>query len=277
MIVKAGKVTKEVEEAKEKRAEIAAFFDLDGTLMARPSLERRFFHELRYRGAIGWKNCLQWLAKSIQIAPRGITAVTQANKMYLRGVAVDGGGASLHTGSARDFFVEAIQRVTWHAERRDTIVIVSGTLEFLARGAARELEMILSQSGFTVKIHVCATRLEEKDGRWTGRILGEAMFGGAKARAAGRFATQMGCDLKRSYAYGDSAQDRQLLEAVGYPCLVNPPPGLSRLAQQKNWQVVWWKKKEELTFRPDRDRRRAQEAQSTRMRSEAITRPESLG
>ena len=34
-------------EAEEKNSGVAAFFDLDGTLMALPSLERRFFGILR--------------------------------------------------------------------------------------------------------------------------------------------------------------------------------------------------------------------------------------
>jgi putative phosphoserine phosphatase / 1-acylglycerol-3-phosphate O-acyltransferase len=265
VIVKGGK---EIKEAEERRAEIAAFFDLDGTLLAGPSLERRFFRELRCRRAIGLKNYLSWIARALRLAPWRTTEMLQSNKMYLRGVAVAGGGPSLYGGLKNIFIADAIERVAWHAERGDAIVIVSGTLESLARGAARELEMILSRRGIAAKIHVCATQLEEKDGRWTGRIIGEAMFGGAKARAARRFSAQTGCDLKRSFAYGDSDQDWWLLDAVGNPWTVNPSPGLLRLAQQNNWQVVWWNEREGLT-------QKAQRTQSRR--GEVITKPESLG
>ncbi len=270
MIVKEGKEVKEVEEAKEKRAKIAAFFDLDGTLLAGPSLERRFFRELRYRRAIGWKNYLLWLAQALRLAPRGITEILQANKMYLRGVAVAPHQSNPEKKRKCAFLASAIERIAWHAERGDSIVIVSGTLEFLARGAARELEMILSRRGIAAKIQVCATRLEEKEGQWTGQVVGEAMFGGAKARAARRFAAQMGLDLKRSYAYGDSAQDWWLLDAVGNPWTVNPSPGLSRLAQQKNWPILRWNEGGEFT-------QRAQRAQRAQRRGEAMTRRGSLG
>jgi hypothetical protein len=37
------KEAEEVKEVKEKDARVAAFFDLDGTLMPRPSMEKRFF------------------------------------------------------------------------------------------------------------------------------------------------------------------------------------------------------------------------------------------
>src|SRR5260370_42128226 len=69
----------------ESRERIAAFFDLDGTLMALPSHERRFFRILRYRQAIPAKNYFSWLGKAMQLLPRGINAGVQENKMYLRG------------------------------------------------------------------------------------------------------------------------------------------------------------------------------------------------
>lgn len=264
-------IAQEEKKIKEKSAEIAAFFDLDGTLIGGPSLERRFFQELKCRRMIGWKNYWRWLAQALRLAPRGITEILQGNKMYLRGVAV---ALTKSTPSERrkcTFLAAAVERVAWHAERGDTIAIVSGTLDFVARGVARELETILLRRGISAKVHVCATRLEEKDGRWTGGITGEAMFGGAKTRAVRRLAAQMGFDLERSYAYGNSAQDRWLLDEVGNPWAVNPEPGLSRMALQKNWPIVWWKARTELTPRPGRDMRRMQR------RAEAVTRPGSLG
>lgn len=261
---------KEVEEVREKRADIAAFFDLDGTLTGGPSLERRFFRELQYRRAISLKNYFLWIRQASRLAPWGITEMLQSNKMYLRGVAVT--LPESNSGAKRKcaFFAPAIERMVWHAERGNTIVILSGTLEFLASSAARDLELILSRRGIAANIHVCATRLEERDGRWTGRIMGEAMFGGAKARAARRFAAQTRCELKQSFAYADNDQDKWLLDAVGNPCAVNPSTGLSRVAREKNWAVVWWNGREELT-------QRTQRAQSTQRRGETITRPESLG
>ena len=72
---------KEVQEVKEKSGSMAAFFDLDGTLVARPSLERRFFRMLRYRRAIAARNYLLWLREAMRLMPRGTSVVLQANKM----------------------------------------------------------------------------------------------------------------------------------------------------------------------------------------------------
>ncbi len=240
-------------------ARIAAFFDLDGTLLAAPSLERRFFRTLRYRRAIRLKNLFSWLGEAIRVPPRGIAAMTQANKMYLRGVRVaegesgSGSGrthppagvhALLGNGRARmtipDFFPEAIQRVAWHASQGHAIVFVSGTLEPLAEEAARAMERQVAMRGITAEIHVIATRLEESAGSWTGRIAGVAMFGEEKARAVRKLALNWGLDLARSYAYGDTANDRRMLAAVGRPAAVNPSGELQRIARQHGWPEMRW-------------------------------------
>jgi len=246
--VKEGMEVEEVKEVKERGRNIAAFFDLDGTLTALPSLERRFFRMLRYRRAIAAKNYWLWLAEAIRLAPRGARAMLQGNKMYLRGVAVDRlGKCGLKPAVA--FFGDALARVTWHAGKGHTIVIVSGTLEPLANKAALAIECELAARGKFPAIRVRATRLEEMGGRWTGKILGEALLGKAKLRAARRIAEEMKFDLAQCYAYADNSSDRWLLEAVGRPIAVNPSDDLARLARIRGWPVLHWEGKENLTQR----------------------------
>jgi HAD superfamily phosphoserine phosphatase-like hydrolase len=266
--------SKQVNEVKEHARNIAAFFDLDGTLVGLPSLERRFFRMLKYRRALPARNYCLWLREAMRLVPSGINATLQANKMYLRGVQSfdecgegDGDISSWHKdghqakGQASapprrnprmpvpTFIAQAIERVAWHAKRGHVVVLVSGTLEPLARGAARAMEAELAARGITATIHVFATRLEEIDGRWTGRVLGEAMFGEAKARAAKRLAEEMHLDLGRCYAYGDSLNDRWLLAAVGRPAAVNPSKDLAGIARTHEWPVLDWEEKERLTQR----------------------------
>ena len=269
----------EVQKVKEKSGGVAAFFDLDGTLVALPSLERRFFRMLKCRRAIAGRNYFLWVREALRLAPRGISAIMQANKMYLRGVQIlderdegDGDISSWHKdghqaeGQASapprrnprlpvpTFFALAIERVAWHAKQEHEIVLISGTLEPLAREAARTVEAELAARGITVTIRVFATRLEEMDSTWTGRVLGEAMFGEAKARAATRVAKEMQLDLARCYAYGDSLNDRWLMEAVGRPAAVNPSRDLASMARTRGWPVLHWEAKEIPTKRRrDRD------------------------
>jgi HAD superfamily phosphoserine phosphatase-like hydrolase len=268
----------EVNEVKEKNRRVAAFFDLDGTLVALPSLERRFFRMLRSRQEIPVRNYFLWLKEAIQLMPRGIRAILQSNKMYLHGVQIfdesgegDEDVSSWHKSGHQaegqaslvppprfrrmpvpTFFAQAIERVVWHAKRGHTIVLVSGTLEPLARKAARALETEITAREAPAKIRVIATRLEEMGGRWTGRVLGAGMFGEAKARAATRLAVEMGLDLRRCFAYGDSMNDRWLMAEVGRTAAVNPSNELASIARECGWPILKWEEKENIGQRhPD--------------------------
>lgn len=272
------KEVNEVNEVKDECGGVAAFFDLDGTLVALPSMEHRFFRTLRYRREIRMKNFFFWLWESMRLIPRGISAILHGNKMYLRGVQIidergerggsvsswhksghqaKGQASALPPKRARRnprlpvpiFFAQAIETVAWHIKQGHEIVLISGTLEPLARRAALTLEAELAARGITVTIRVIATRLQEKDFRWTGRVLGEAMFGEAKARAAERLAEELRLDLGRCYAYGDSLNDRWLMDLAGRPAAVNPSNDLAGIARTRRWPVLNWKEKENITQR----------------------------
>lgn len=248
---------------------LAAFFDLDGTLLPLPSLERQFFRMLRHRREIPLTNYFAWWRDALKLLPRGIGRVMHANKMYVRGVnslmesgtenPIDSrahksgqtgeGQESIHfPGRARriprwpvpHFFEDGVERLAWHAMQGHAIVIVSGTLEPLANAAARALEARLAERGIVAAIRVRATKLEESEGSWTGRILGEAMFGEAKARVVLALAEELHLDLSQSWAYGDSAQDRWMLAAVGNPVALNPSMSLARVAKKRGWCVLRW-------------------------------------
>ncbi|HXJ07078.1 MAG TPA: HAD-IB family phosphatase [Candidatus Acidoferrum sp.] len=258
------KEVQEPEEAKERDARVAAFFDLDGTLLPKPSLEKRLFSMLRHRHLICMASYWLWMREALRLAPRGIKQIQHANKMYLRGVRVEKANCAaeisascLRRDAAREaekeqkcagehfppFFPDAVERAAWHAERGHAMVILSGTLEPLAKKAGAALETELLQRGFAVSIAVCATRLEAAAGSWTGRVAGEAMFGEAKAGAAKRFCASREIQLSSCFAYADSANDRWMLEAVGKPIAVNPSNDLARIAARNGWPVVQWKDK----------------------------------
>ena len=217
------------------RSRVAAFFDLDGTLIPAPSLERRLFRTLRDRGEISATNYLLWLAQTARLAPHGLSVIAHTNKMYLRGVPV----SSVQT-CIPSIFPRALERIAWHVSQGHGVVLVSGTLGPLAQAAALTLTLRLALRGFTASIGVCATQLEEAHGRLTGRVAGEPLFAQGKARAMCRLARQAGFDLTRCYAYGDSASDRWLLGAVGRPAAVNPSRELERIARLLDWPVLRW-------------------------------------
>ena len=250
-------------------ARVAAFFDLDGTLMPLPSLERRFLRMLRDRREIPLENYFLWLREALKLLPHGISRLAQGNRMYLAGVASfdesstgnrgDSSGREsghLDEGLASEppkhnprspvprFFEQGVERVTCHAMLGHRVVIVSGTLEPLGNAAARALEAEVAARGFAVRIRTCATRLRETNGKWTGEILGEPMCGEAKARVVAALAEEMGLDLSQCWAYGDSSEDRWMLAAVGNPVAMNPAFPLRRIARKRGWPI--WRTSDRL-------------------------------
>jgi HAD superfamily hydrolase (TIGR01490 family) len=252
----------EIREVTEKCRDVAAFFDLDGTLAQLPSMEWRFFGQLRRNGEIPARNYLLWMAEALRLAPRGIAAMRHANKRYLEGLShgpefsereqlqpcattcdqeVRANRLGMTRAPVPEFFPRGVQRVEWHARAGHAIFLVSGAPEPLVRIAALALVVRLAARGVPARVGVSATRLEALDGKWTGRILGEAMVGEAKACAVRKIAARQGFELQKCYAYGDSANDRWMLRAVGRPTAVNPSEELGHVAGLAGWPVMLWK------------------------------------
>jgi len=213
---------------------IAAFFDLDGTLLPPPSLERRFLRWVLWRGGLGSANLARWLARFFLRAPVGLLAATDGNKAHLAGVPADSvtAWAAWLDRYPVHIFPGALERLAWHHLQGHQIFVLSGTLEPLAR-------VVLARN-LPFPVVLCATRLDSCDGIWTGRILGDAICGPAKARALRALALSHGLDLARSFAYGDRFADRWMLDAVGHPAAVNPSMSLRCLARLRHWLVHDW-------------------------------------
>jgi HAD superfamily hydrolase (TIGR01490 family) len=84
---------------------------------------------------------------------------------------------------------------------------------------------------------VIATRMEVRDGKYTGEI-GFYAYAENKATAISDLAARRGYDLTRSYAYSDSVTDVAMLEAVGHPHAVNPDKDLRRVARDRGWPIL---------------------------------------
>jgi HAD superfamily hydrolase (TIGR01490 family) len=224
-----------------------AFFDIDGTLLPAPSLEWRFAGYLLERGEISSGNGLRWLARFLRAFWRDPHGATAGNKSYLAGVRADlaeeWGKSLAATFSCWDslpLFEKGLQRIAWHRAQGHRVFLVSGTLAPLARVVARRLALRVSAD-----IAVCATELEVEAScaqMWSGDIAGVHLSGGAKARAVRKLAARYGFDLANCYAYGDSAADVHMLEAVAHAVAVNPTRRLARAARMRGWQVCGWEK-----------------------------------
>ncbi len=212
---------------------IGAFFDLDGTLVAPPSLEWQFFGYLLGRDAIGGGEIGCWLVQCAKNLLRDPHAATTGNKKHLAGLreslVVDWAN-SVAPDSLR-LFPAGVERLAWHFAQGHRVFLISGTLKPLAEILARQLPG---------PVETYATDLEARGGYWTGRPAGECMSGEAKARAVRSLAARFGLALWDSYAYGNSITDLPMLDSVGHRVAVNPSSRLRRIARREGWRTCDW-------------------------------------
>ena len=208
-----------------------AIFDIDGTLI-RGSTEPRFWRYLVMRGHQGPRQILAYLWFLARYLPRYGIRVAKKNKAYLVGLRT-----SEIAELAADFvavevmprlYLPAVQQLQQHQRRGDTVALLSGTLEPIARAIAEQLGVQ----------HVCATVCAERAGRYLAQPPIVHPFGKAKVDLAGTLAARLGTTLELTSAYADSAHDLKLLEAVGSPVAVRPDAKLLRAARANGWDVI---------------------------------------
>ena len=212
---------------------IAAFFDLDGTLLAPPSLEWRFIGYLLGRDELGGRNLARWLEHCANTLLRNPRAATEGNKFYLAGLpeSLVADWADSHAAWDLPFFPQGIARMAWHHAQQHQVFLVTGTLAPHARAILPQLPE---------PVEVCATELESIGSHWTGSLAGCHITGEAKARAIRAIAERYNLDLARSFAYGNTVSDRAMLEAVGHPVAVNPSMRLAGWARKRGWSISRW-------------------------------------
>ena len=108
----------------------------------------------------------------------------------------------------------ALELVTELQSRGWPLALVSG-------GFAEVVEPLAASLGIE---HVLANRLELRDGRLTGRVLGDVVDRAAKERALRRFAEALGVPLEHTVAIGDGANDLDMLRAAGLGIAFNAKP-----------------------------------------------------
>ena len=125
-------------------------------------------------------------------------------------------------------YPEMLQRAYDHQEAGRRVYIVTAALQEMADLLARVLVL---DGGV-------GSRLEVRDGRYTGRAAGPFNYREGKVASMKELAEREGLDLQGSYAYSDSESDLPMLRAVGHPVVVNPDQELTRIAKGEGWEIV---------------------------------------
>jgi HAD superfamily hydrolase (TIGR01490 family) len=215
-------------------SDVAAIWDVDFSMIPRTSVERLFVYYLWKRGGLRYRDLARML-RGVLLDSRGpFTLRLKTTKMYLAGrpiretehIAKVFVADRLHPAVAS----EAKRLLDDHRRKGHRILLLTGGPEFLIRPLAEDLGIE----------SVIGTRLEERDGCWTGRLIPPHPYGEEKRRLLQVWASDRGVRLADSYAYADSLADLAVLEAVGYPHVVNPGRRMRRIASSRGWPVLDW-------------------------------------
>ena len=111
----------------------------------------------------------------------------------------------------------------------------AGQQVWLVTATPVQLAQILAQRfGFTGALGTVA---EVKDGKFTGRLVGDILHGPGKRHAVAALATIEQLDLARCTAYSDSANDVPMLSMVGTAVAINPDKKLRDYAEDNDWLI----------------------------------------
>lgn len=219
-------------------ANVAAFFDVDGTITRSNVVEYYLWY--RQRDMASWRRTLDLAAFAPQ-ALRLWLLEKRSRHQFVKDFYRNYAGVDPEELAAwdresfarytlpriRPAVVEAIER---HRADGHRVAIISGAMDSRVVPLANHLGVR----------DVLCVHLAARDSRLTGEVEGSLLVDHEKATAAEAYARRFGVDLKASYAYGDSMSDAALLDAVGHPCIVNPRGRLLRLARRKGWTICSW-------------------------------------
>ncbi|QFZ16310.1 HAD-IB family hydrolase [Saccharothrix syringae] len=214
---------------------VAAFFDLDKTVIAKSStlaFSRPFFQEgLINRRAVLKSAYAQFVfmlagadADQMDRMRSHITALCEGwDVEQVRSIVEE----TLHDIVDPLVYKEATQLISEHKDEGHDVVVVSASGE----------ELVAPISAMVGATRSVGTRMVVSAGRYSGEV-GFYCAGENKAIAVKQLADRHDYDLTRCYAYSDSISDLPLLEAVGHPTAVNPDRALRRVAERRGWPVL---------------------------------------
>lgn len=200
---------------------IAAFFDIDGTLFRNSLMIEHFKKMIRYEviNPAIWYGHLrdsysEWERRFgdfedylEELADIYVEKLKGMNKDYIEFIAsqvinINGDKVYKYTRS----------RIKWHRDKNHKIFFISGAPDFLVEKMAKK---------YQVTAYKATEYVVDEDNNFTGEVI-RMWDSENKQRAINQLVNQFNVDLDASYSYGDTTGDLSMLKMVGNPVTVNP-------------------------------------------------------
>lgn len=216
----------------------AAYCDVDGTLSATQIASPLIFFKQRltsqpFRAL--WMGTLPFRAAYWLLLDQ-FSRVASNRAIYSGYAGLEAGRVKALAGECYRSYLEprlsgeGLQRLERLKSEGVQLVLVTGSLDFLMKPLAERLQA-----------EWVAPSLEEREGRFTGRLTTPPMTGEHKAEAVRAHSQRCGVDLQASLAFGDAMGDLPMLECVGQPVAVNPSRSLATQAARRGWTIERWR------------------------------------
>lgn len=206
---------------------IAAFFDIDGTLYREGSITEVFKKMIKYEiiEPEKWYNDVRqdfekwdrrqgdydtYLLKMIDIYMEAIKGLNKYQIEFIAKRVIEQKGDRVYTFT-RD-------RIKWHKEQGHILITVSGSPIELVK----EMSLKHGFDDFRGAEYVL-----DENGQYTGDVI-PMWDSESKEKAIKELQEKYDIDLEKSYAYGDTAGDYTMLSKVGNPYAMNPTNELLR-------------------------------------------------
>lgn len=214
--------------------QVAAYFDLDGTLVAGFTALVHSKHQLLSR-EVGAAEALRLISTAIdfQLGRAGFDKLITGGAMALQGQLLsdlDALGEKIFRADIADLlYPETRALVRAHQARDHTVVLCSSATSI-------QVEPVAAYLG--VEEVVCNRFVTDDEGRVTGEVVAPIIWGEGKATAAQRYSDEHGLDLEDAWFYADGDEDVALMHLVGHPRPTNPGPHMTKVAQRRGWPIA---------------------------------------
>ncbi|MEZ4331574.1 MAG: HAD-IB family hydrolase [Myxococcota bacterium] len=214
--------------------EVAAFFDLDGTLVAGFTAAAFLEHRLR-QGELDRHKVTEILRHGVdgllgRIGFDEFLALSLGTLAGRPAASLDALGDALFEREIRPRLQEPIVELVFaHRDLGHTVVLATSATHFQAAPIARALGL---------DDVLCNRLAVDASGRLTGRMEGPLIWAEGKARAVQGFAVERGLALSDAWFYADGSEDVASMFLVGHPRPVNPGRRMRAAAARRGWPVI---------------------------------------